>query len=148
MKNLLSYLSVFGLMLAILAPAAPTAQAYSSSYSIGGTTYSYYGSGGYGSSYNLGNTTYYSDTSGLSGSSYRLGNTRYYNYSYPSYYGSGYSGSISGNSYNLGNTTYYNFNSGQNYISGSKYRLGNTDYYNIGNSSYSCYWLGETYYCN
>jgi len=134
-----------GVGLFVISPIS--ALAYSSSYRVGSTWYTNYGSGGTGSSYNLGGTTYYNDSSGLSGSSYRLGGTRYYNYNYPNYsYGAG---SITGNSYNLGGTNYYNFNSGYgSSVTGTQYRVGNTDYYSLGNRTTSCYWLGGTYYCN
>lgn len=147
MKHGLAKLLLFlSLSLAIVFNAQPALAYFGdswSSWSLGNTDYYDYGDG-WGTGYQLGNTYYYDDTYGWNGSSYSLGNTDYYDYNN---YETG--STLWGSSYDLGRTTYYDFRDEDgNYSYGNSYSLGNTDYYDFGDSYFSCYWLGSTYYCN
>jgi len=119
-----------------------TAQAYSNSYSLGGTTH-YSFDGGNGSSYVVGGTTHYSDSTGWNGTSYSVGGTRRYDYNNTN-------GSyLTGSSYKTGGVDRYNF-SGSNgsYTTGSGYYVGGTYHYNINGNIGSCYRVAGTLHCS
>lgn len=130
-----------------IAFVAPSARAYSgdswSFWSLGDTDYYNYRDGR-GTGYSIGDTYYYNDSYGWRGSNYSIGDTDYY-----SYFNYETDSNLKGNSYDIGDTTYYNLfdNYGDSYR-GHRYSIGDTDYYRWEDDSYSCYWIGDTYYCN
>jgi len=102
------FLAIAALTFGLLFTSLVHAQNYSTSYTVGGTTYtsgSHNGNSYSGTSYTSGGTTYHSGSVGstsYSGTSYTSGGTTYTNI----YDSKG--GSYNSNSYNSGSTTYTN----------------------------------------